>query len=140
MKITNKISVSFFITGLVLTLIGGSALYTIAKNNLKTSIFNHLESTVQSRAHHIKYMPDHPKRAYIVQLSQSTALYTFLRTNKQDADYTDKFAVAIERLTKTSEVGESIYEVFLLDATGTDRCLQRYEKYRTGQVYGSLLS
>ena len=117
MKIANKISVSFLITGLVLTLVGGSVFYTIGNNNLKTSILNHLESTVQSRAHHINTCLTIQKER-IVQLSQSTALYKFLLTNKHDPDYTDKFAVAIERLTKTSEVGESIYEVFLLDATG----------------------
>ncbi len=44
MKIANKISVSFLITGLVLTLIGGSVFYTIAKNNLKNAIFKHLEA------------------------------------------------------------------------------------------------
>ena len=117
MKIANKISLSFLITGLVLTFVGGSVFYMIAKNNLKTSINNHLESTVQSRAHHINTCLTIQKER-IVQLSQSTALYKFLLTNKQDTDYTDIFAVAIDRLTKTSEVGESIYEVFLLDATG----------------------
>jgi PAS domain S-box-containing protein len=117
MKIASKISVSFLITGVVLTLIGGSAFYMVSKNNLKNLIFNHLESTVQARAHHIKTCLTIQKER-IVQLSQSTALYRFLRTNKQDPDYTEIFAVAIERLTKTSEVGESIYEVFLLDATG----------------------
>ena len=117
MKIANKISLSFLITGLVLTFVGGSVFYMIAKNNLKTSIVNHLESTVKSRAHHINTCLTIQKER-IVQLSQSTALYKFLLTNKQDTDYTDIFAVAIDRLTKTSEVGESIYEVFLLDATG----------------------
>jgi len=117
MKIANKISLSFLITGLVLTFVGGSVFYMIAKNNLKTSILNHLESTVQSKAHHINTCLTIQKER-IVQLSQSTALYKFLLTNKQDPDYTDIFAVAIERLTKTSEVGESIYKVFLLDATG----------------------
>jgi C4-dicarboxylate-specific signal transduction histidine kinase len=117
MKIANKISVSFLITGLVLTLVGGSVFYTIAKNNLKNLIFNHLESTAQSRARHIETCLTIQKER-IVQLSQSTALYKFLLTNKQDPDYTDIFALAIERLTKTSQVGKSIYEVFLLDATG----------------------
>ena len=117
MKITNKISVSFLITGLALTIIGGSVFYTISKNNLKNLIVNHLQSTAHSRAHHIRTCLNIQKER-ILQLSQSTVLYNFLRTNKQDADYTDKFADAIERLTKTSEVSESIYEVFLLDAAG----------------------
>jgi CHASE3 domain sensor protein len=86
MKIANKISVSFLITGLVLTIIGGSALYMISKNNLKNLIFNHLELTVQSRARHINTCLTIQKER-IVQLSQSTALYKFLLTNKQYPDY-----------------------------------------------------
>jgi len=54
MKIANKISVSILITGLVLTIIGGSVLYTISRNNLGNAIFRHLESTARSRARHVE--------------------------------------------------------------------------------------
>ncbi|GBE05840.1 sporulation kinase E [bacterium BMS3Abin10] len=60
MKIANKISFSFLITALVLTFVGTSSFYISAKSALKDSISAHLQTTAQSRAHHIEtFLEEH---------------------------------------------------------------------------------
>ena len=54
----------------------------------------------------------------ITQLSQSIVIESFLRTDKQDQDYIDKFNVAEKRLKRTEKADEYVYEVFVLDAKG----------------------
>jgi C4-dicarboxylate-specific signal transduction histidine kinase len=117
MKIANKITVSFLVTGLALTAIAGSAFYTISVNNLKDAIFRHLETTAESRALHIETFLNMQKER-IIQLSQSIVLENFLRTNQQDPDYMDKFDMAERRLESTEKVSKYIDEVFVLNAKG----------------------
>jgi len=54
MKIANKISLSFFVTTFILMILALSIVYRVEKENLKTAIFNHLKTIVQSRKHHIE--------------------------------------------------------------------------------------
>jgi len=117
MKIANKITVSFLLTGLALTAIAEFALYTITENNLKNAIFRHLEITAESRANHIDTFLNMQKER-IIQLSQSIVLENFLRTNQQDPTYMDKFDMAERRLKRTKKASEDIYEVFVLNAKG----------------------
>jgi len=70
MKIGNKISISFLITGAVLITVGGTIYYTISRNNLQNAIFAHLKTAAQSRAHHIETFLNIQKER-IMQLSQS---------------------------------------------------------------------
>ncbi len=117
MKIANKISVSFLVTGFGLTAIGGFALYKISEINLKNEIFRHLEATAESRTLHIETFLNMQKEE-IIQLSQSIVLENFLRTNQQDPDYMDKFDMAERRLESTEKVSKYIDEVFVLNAKG----------------------
>jgi PAS domain S-box-containing protein len=117
MKIANKISISFFITGAVLTTVAGSIYYTISRHNLQNAIFEHLKTAAKSRAHHIETSLKMQKER-IAQLSQSVVLESFLRTNEQDLDYIDKLDIAVRRLKKTENIGEYVYEVFVLNAKG----------------------
>lgn len=118
MKIANKISVSFLITGLMLTIIAGSVFYTISRDNLENAIVKHLESMAQSRLDHIAALLNLQKER-MVQLSQSGALYNFLQGIGQDPDGTDKSAAVTDRMVRTKKAAQWIYEVFLLNGTGT---------------------
>jgi len=116
MKIGNKISISFLLTGLVLTAIAGSAFYTISGNNLKKAIFGHLETIAKSNVYHIDTFLEIQKER-IIQISQSIVFENFLRTNQQDPDYMDKFYMAESELKSTRNASE-YYEVFVLNAKG----------------------
>ena len=117
MKISNKISISFLITGAVLTTVAGAIYYTISRNNLQNAIFEHLKTAARSRAHHIETFLDMQKER-IMQLSQSIVLESFLRSNEQDQDYMDKLDIAERRLKRTEKISEYVYEVFVLNAKG----------------------
>jgi len=117
MKIANKISISFFITGLVLTTVAGSIFYTISKNNIEKAIFEHLKTAARSRVHHIEMFLNMQKER-IMQLSQSTVLESFLGANEQDLDYIDNLDIALRRLKETEKTSEYVYEVFVLNAKG----------------------
>ena len=117
MKIADKISLSFIVMGLVLTLVAGSVFYSVSKNNLEKAIFTHLETTAKSRAHEIETFLNMQKQR-IMQLSQSIIVNNFLRSKKKDQDYIDKFNMAIRLMKKQERIGKDIYEVFLLNAKG----------------------
>ena len=53
-KLSSKISLSFFITAIILTSIFGSVFYLKSKTSLKDRIMAHLNTTAQSRANHVK--------------------------------------------------------------------------------------
>jgi PAS domain S-box-containing protein len=116
MKISNKISISFLLTGLALTAIAGSAFYTLSRNNLKQAIFGHLETIAKLNAYHIDTFLEIQKEK-IMQISQSIVFENFLRTNQQDPDYMDKFYMAESELKSTRNTSE-YYEVFVLNAKG----------------------
>ena len=117
MKIANKITISFLIIAMALIAVAGSVFYTVARSNLKNAIFEHLETTAKSRAHQIETFLDMQKES-ITQLSQSIAIENFLRADKQDQDYIDKFNIAEKRLKRTEKACEYFYEIFVLDAKG----------------------
>ena len=79
MKIANKISLSFFITALVLTGVCSPVFYITARNSLKDRIYAHLETTAQSRAHHIEtFLVGHKKKVEI--MADSALVETALET------------------------------------------------------------
>ena len=60
MKIANKISLSFLVTAVVLTGLAAPVFYIVARKSLEDRIYAHLETTAQSRAHHIEtYLEEH---------------------------------------------------------------------------------
>ena len=60
MKVANKISFAFLITAVLLTAVCAPLFYVIARKSLEERIYAHLETTAQSRAHHIEtYLEEH---------------------------------------------------------------------------------
>jgi PAS domain S-box-containing protein len=87
MKIANKISLSFLVTAVILTGVGSPLFYIIAKKSLEDRIYAHLETTAQSRAHHIEtYLEEHKKLTKI--LANDILLKNTLKAiidNRQDS-------------------------------------------------------
>lgn len=117
MKITNKISLSFFIAVLIPLSIIMPIIYYMASNGMKNAIFAHLATTAQSRTHHIETFLEMQK-SRIIPLSQGIIFEDLLHANKQDPHYADKLDVTIRRLSRTEKANEYIYEVFVLNAKG----------------------
>ena len=117
MKIASKITLSFLITGAVLTAIAGLVFYGISRNNLEKAIFEHLKTTAHSRTLHVETFLNIQKER-ITQLSQSIIIEDFLCAKEHAPDYADKFAIAESRLKRTEKACESVYEVFVLDKEG----------------------
>ncbi len=117
MKIAAKISLSFLVTGVILTTAGATVFYMIARNALHNEIVQHLDTTSQSRKNHIEtYL--RMLEISVSQLSKSTILESFLKTVKDDPRRKEAFEAAMQRLKRTKEVNSSIYEFLLLDKNG----------------------
>jgi len=117
MKIANKITYSFLILGLILTIASSFIFYLIAKDALKESISAHLETALDSRQQHVQtYLM--MLKISVGQLSRSEVLANLLIIDKEDPKRADAFEIARRRLVRTKEANPSIYEFLLLDKTG----------------------
>ena len=117
MKITNKISLSFFIMAITLAGVIAPISYIIARTSLKKAIFDHLGTTAQSRAHHVETFLAVNKEA-IKQLAQSIVIKRLLLTDKKDKAYEQKLSDVMYRIGDTVKVAEYFYDLFVLDENG----------------------
>ena len=117
MKIANKISLSFFVTGLVLTGIAVPTLYLTSRTKLKKSILNHLSTVVESRTNHIITYLESNKET-IVQLSKSVVIKRLLMIDKSDKDYQQRYNDVMKRLKETSGIGRYVYGMSVIDTNG----------------------
>lgn len=118
MRIANKISLSFFVTAVVLTTTSASVFYFNVKSRLEDEILSKLEAVLQSRANHIETYLGMLKVS-AGELSKSVILQNFLRiANDNGSGYEEAFRTAESRLVKTKEINPSIYEFLLIDAAG----------------------
>ncbi|MBN2453796.1 MAG: HAMP domain-containing protein [Candidatus Omnitrophica bacterium] len=113
MKLATKISLSFLVTGLILTFIAASYFFIESEKVLKNQIGLELQSTLASRVRHIEtYL--RMLKIGVNQLSKSVVLEDFLK-NPDDAE---TFKLAMKRLRRTKEAGTVFYEFFVMDRTG----------------------
>ena len=117
MKIANKISFLFFIAVVILIVSAAGVIYYIEKENLKSVIFNHLATTVRSKARRIETLLESSKEA-VRQLSKSLIIERFLLTSKENGDYGQRLNDANRRLKDTSEVLKYFYNLLVLDKEG----------------------
>ncbi|NQT32054.1 MAG: cache and HAMP domain-containing protein, partial [Candidatus Omnitrophica bacterium] len=117
MKIANKITLSFFIPAIILTLFGATVFYYAARGSLKESVSSHLMTAAGSRAKHIDtFLRMHKDIAS--HLSQSVILKSLLQANQKDGDYSFKYNEALKRLKRAGETDATILEAILLDKNG----------------------
>ncbi|MEE9459497.1 MAG: cache domain-containing protein, partial [Candidatus Bathyarchaeia archaeon] len=118
MKIANKISLSFLITAIILTSVAGSIFYTIAGNNLKKAIIEHLKTTARSRTNHIETLLEEHKQ--VVELMASGLIFQELfSTSKDTPKYNKILERTNSRINRVIEAHEEIFKVSLLDKNGT---------------------
>lgn len=118
MKIANKITLSFLILSVILTIFATSIAYFIAKNDLERQIHARLEATVNSRLNHIQtYLM--MLRASTKEFSKSVVLEDFLKKKRANLlGVNEAFDIAMTRLKRTKEANPSIFEFLLLDNNG----------------------
>jgi two-component system sensor kinase FixL len=119
MKIASKISFAFLITALLLTGLCAPAYYIIAKRCLEERIYAHLETTTQSRAHHIElYLKEHEEKVGI--MADSDEVENALKAFKNKESYSTeelKKESSLE-LQKVVGIGRDFCEIFVLNADG----------------------
>ena len=118
MKIANKISLSFLITALILTIIAGTVFYLIAKDSLQKAIYNNLATACCFRSDNIKtYLK--MLEASVGQLSKSLTLMDFLKiSDKESPERNEAFEAAMKRLARTKEANPAIAEFLLMNKKG----------------------
>jgi len=90
----------------------------ISTNIIKHQITNHLISTTQSRAEHIKTLLDLEKEV-VKQSSKWIDIRELLSSTKEKEDYPIKFNRVMLRLQDISQVEEDTDDIFILDTKGT---------------------
>ena len=117
MKIANKISVSFFMVGLIITSIAAPLFYMVSKSNLQNAIFAHLATTAQSRSTHIDTLLTEEEEA-VLQFAQSVVVRDFLKAKETDADYGEKLDKVMERLARTAAIRGNVEEINVFNKEG----------------------
>ncbi|MCK5268312.1 MAG: PAS domain S-box protein, partial [Spirochaetes bacterium] len=117
MKIANKISLSFFVTVLILVIVTISVVYVETKDFLQDAISAHLITTAESRVRHVETFLETQKDR-IIQLSQSIVIRGFLSADKRDAAYKKHYNNTIKRLQGTEKIFKDVDEIFVLDVNG----------------------
>ena len=126
MKISSRISVSFFGLALILTSISSSCFFVFAEKSLKHSISSNLAAAVIARTQHVEtYLEMLTISA--AQLSKSVVLENFLKINDQEGLGKDKglsqrgeaFGAAMKRLRRTKAVNPEVAEFLLMNRGGT---------------------
>ena len=118
MKIANKISLSFLVTAVVLTSIAAPVFYFTARKSLKDRIHAHLETTVQSRAHHIEtYLKEHKGKVEI--MADSAVVENAIEACKnKESSSTELTEQASLEVTEFIQTDGDFYEVFVLNPDG----------------------
>ncbi|MFC1612253.1 ATP-binding protein [Patescibacteria group bacterium] len=98
MKIRAKVFLSFFISGLILTVAGSGIFYVFSKNSLSISTKNHLESVAQSLKDNINFFIEH-----LVDTIEIAATHKELST---------------EELKKIVSINHEFAELFVIDSDG----------------------
>ena len=97
MKFSHRLMINFFIVGLIGSIIGaGFYNYNHINELLTEQVYSHLETTAQSRAHHIE---------------------TFLEEHKHMVELL-AFSVEYSELDELIKIHSEFYEVFILDSNG----------------------
>jgi len=119
MKVANKISVSFLITGVILTTTVVYSFYTISKSNLTKSIHEHLKTATQSRADHIEACLANYKTAIRFLTRVSGSLFRdLLSTSKNSPVYTKKLEIVNNRIKVIIRSQQEMSKITLLDKNG----------------------
>ena len=118
MKIQPKILLIAFSLILATGIVAIMVSQTISKNIVKKQVYDHLETTAESKAHHIETFLKTKKEA-IKQLSESIVIERFLLANKNNRDYSHKFNDVMRRLERTAKIREYTHGLFVLDKSGT---------------------
>ena len=133
MKIGNKISLSFFATAIILTSIMVSFFYFAGKNALIHTIHNHLMTTSQSRADHIKTFLNEHKQAIKI-ISTETNFKKLLHINKGTPEYNQTLNKVNRILKDYQEIyQQGFLRITLLDKNGiviasSDKAFVGYDK------------
>ena len=117
MRIANKITVAFSIVGLLLTGIAGFIFYEFSRDELKKSIYTHLNTAISSRMEHIETFLK-MQESFLTQLAESVVVRNLLSTQKENPHYRNRLDIAIERFRNIENLSQDIYEIFLLNAKG----------------------
>jgi len=117
LKIKTKIFITFFIASLILIGIGISIFYYFSTNFIRTAVYNHLETVVQSRANNIKMLLEEEKKL-VRELALIGKVERLLLADEADLDYGDNVAAVNERLQKTVDSIDEIVHVSITDKSG----------------------
>lgn len=117
MKVGTVFIIVSFLLALIASIAGTSYFYSKSVETMEEQVYNHLKTTVQSRAHHVETWLDE-KKILAENLALIGKVERLLLADKTDSDYNDKVEAVNERLKKTVDLVDSILSMGLLDKNG----------------------
>jgi two-component system sensor kinase FixL len=123
MKIANKISLSFLVTAVVLTGVSAPVFYIVSKKSLEDRIYAHLETTAQSRAHHVEtYLEEHKIIVDILasDILLKNTLMEIIGIGKDSSSHKDiaSVEVATTELKETLKADTHLNEICIVNLDG----------------------
>lgn len=118
MRIANKISFSFLVTGLAVASIVSPIVYSTVKNDLEKTIFAHLETTAHSRTEHIiTFLND--DKGKVAMLAESDSVELVLNSYSSGSISFSQVQEKLKhQLQEVLEADEEAFEVFIIDREG----------------------
>ncbi len=118
MKLATKISLSFFITGTIMTFIGVFVGYVSIKKSLETGIYSNLRAISQSRARHIETFINEDK-SRIELIAKTWSLVSLIEKINHDPENSDnEREMANIFLQRVKEIETEAYEIFIVNNEG----------------------
>jgi PAS domain S-box-containing protein len=112
-NISSMLIITFVAVALMVTSIGGYAMYLQSEKVITSEIYAHLDTATKSKSEHIKtYLNDAKKEAEV--MSNSIVIATFLESEKNDTDYQSKMASAQKRVDQVLATEPGYDEVFVI--------------------------
>lgn len=142
MKIANKISLSFFLTAVVLAIIAEAVVFVVVRNDIKQVIIRHLNTAVQSRARHIEAFLEENKTK-VELMADSFLLESALKpVDANSSDLPEAIKSVESELARFLKTEQDAYGILLLNLDGkvilsTDKAMIGLDKSTDAYYLGA---
>ena len=112
------IIINFFVVGLIVSVVG-AVFYNYNEINkiLTKQVYSHLETTAQSRAHHIETFLEEEKQEVRI-LSNDVIFEELFMVDKSSPEYSERYERLKKQINNIMEIDGGIHELFVIDKTG----------------------
>ena len=117
MKIAKKISFSFLLTGVVLTIVSIAIVYITVRSNTEKEMFQHLMTAAHSRANHIETFLKNRKQT-VKLLAGAVVFKELLSTSQDSSGYNERFEKVKKEIDRVIKVHPEFIQAHFINKEG----------------------